>query len=279
LPHGRLVSASVLALLPGSWSRPSVGVEGQLGSVATGGLVSGPGAGRVPLGCPFPPVVTGSMVTQVAGEDPDPVVRSADVAPVLGADVVAGGAVVVGCGAEPVEVVELVEVELVGAGADVEVVDAVEVSLVAVVGLVGADVEVAGAGADVELVLLVELDGLVGADVEVPDELEVVGADVGGVDVGAVVVGAVVVGAVDVGALVVGAVDVGPVDLGVFGAGVVVVGAVVMGAVVLGVFVARVVAEGTRSGPGAGDVVVVLVDTGGGGTDALDTGPDHTPSR
>ena len=62
----------------------------------------------------------------------------------------------------------------------------------------------------------------------------------------------------------------------------------------LGVFVAGVVArlvvvdragdvgveaEGTRSGPGAGDVVALLADTGGGGTDALDTGPDHTPSR
>ena len=32
LPQGRLVSASVLALLPGSCSGPSVGVEGQLGS-------------------------------------------------------------------------------------------------------------------------------------------------------------------------------------------------------------------------------------------------------
>ncbi len=70
-------------------------------------------------------------------------------------------------------------------------------------------------------------------------------------------------------------------------------GAFVVGAVVLGVFVAAVVgllvvdragdvgavADGTRSGPGAGDVVALLAETGGGGTDALDTGPDHTPSR
>jgi hypothetical protein len=93
LPQGRLVSASVLALLPGSCSGPTVGVEGQLGSGVGGGLAKGPGAGRVPLGRPFPSVVAGPLGAQVGGEDPDPVVGSADVAPVLGADVVAGGEV------------------------------------------------------------------------------------------------------------------------------------------------------------------------------------------
>ena len=86
--------------------------------------------------------------------------------------------------------------------------------------------------------MLVELVvGLVGADVEVPDELEVVGADVGGVDVGALVVGAVVVLAVVVGAVV----------AGVFVAGVVARLVVVDRAGDVGVE-----AEGTRSGPGAG---------------------------
>jgi hypothetical protein len=43
-------------------------------------------------------VVPGPLGLQVAEEDPDPVVGSADVAPVLGADVVAGGEVAGGAG-------------------------------------------------------------------------------------------------------------------------------------------------------------------------------------
>jgi hypothetical protein len=150
-------------------------------------------------------------------------------------------------------------------------------------------------GSEVGIGVVLRLAVLVDSGIDVGGvavgRVAVGGAFVGGVDVGRVAVGRVAVGGafvggVDVGRVAVGRVAVGGAFVGGVDAGGAFVGGVDAGAFAVGELVADVVRDGGRVGLGAGAVVGADLATGpgpdtggGGGTGALDTGPEVTPSR